>query len=114
MWIFTTVGFFSVVQKPNETFLTVRARVAADLDRLREKYMPELSETTSRGGTDYPCRATIGHEDFARGVTKLARDIHYSNFKNEDQSKMGNKREQVYSKVWSVLKQLERLPEDER
>ena len=35
MWLFTTVGFFSVVQKPGTDKLTVRARVAPDLDRLR-------------------------------------------------------------------------------
>jgi hypothetical protein len=38
MWIFTTFGFFSVVQKePGDEFLTVRARDPKDLDRLRER-----------------------------------------------------------------------------
>ena len=37
MWLFTTIGFFSVVRKPGETKLTVRARVAADLARLTER-----------------------------------------------------------------------------
>jgi hypothetical protein len=32
MWIFTTIGFFSIVQKPRTDFLTVRARVTTDLD----------------------------------------------------------------------------------
>jgi hypothetical protein len=40
MWIFTTIGFFSIVQKPRTDFLTVRARVASDLDDLRKKFMP--------------------------------------------------------------------------
>jgi hypothetical protein len=35
MCIFTTIGFFSIVQKPRTDFLTVRARVASDLDDLR-------------------------------------------------------------------------------
>jgi hypothetical protein len=34
MWLFTTIGFLSVVQKNGEQRLTVRARSSADLDRL--------------------------------------------------------------------------------
>ena len=109
MWIFTTIGFFSVVQKRGNSFLTVRARVASDLDRLREKYMPELSKTIKGQGTDYPYRATISHEEFARGIAKLIKDIRYTNFKNEVLRKMGNQREQTYSKVWHTLQELEGL-----
>ncbi len=111
MWIFTTVGFFSVVQKPGDSFLTVRARVASDLDRLREKYMPELSKTINTHGTDYPYRATIGHEDLAKGMEKIAKDIHYSNFKAEVQARMGSKRESIYLEVWSELRKLQREKE---
>ncbi len=108
MWIFTNIGFFSVVQKKGNCFLTVRAWVASDLDRLRKEIMPELTATATGRGTDYPYRATISHEDFARGITKLAKDIHYSNFKNEINKKMGYEREQVYHDVWSVLQKLQR------
>ena len=56
MWLFTTFGFFSVVQKePGDDFLTVRARDPKDLDRLRER-VPELGPTELKGG-DYCCRA---------------------------------------------------------
>lgn len=107
MWIFTPIGFFSVVQKPGQSVLTVRARVAGDLDRLREAYLPELSATICQGGTDYPFRATISHGDFARGLTKIAGDIRYGNFKEEVARTMGREREAVYHKVWSVLAELE-------
>jgi hypothetical protein len=109
MWILTTVGFFSVVQKRGDSFLTVRARIASDLDHLRKKYMPELSGTVMGQGTDYPYRATISHDNFTRGMVKLMRDIRYSNFKNEALKKMGGKREEVYSKVWHDLQDLEGL-----
>jgi hypothetical protein len=108
MWLFTTLGFFSIVQKRSESGLTVRARVAGDLDRLREKYMPELSATIRKAGTDYPFRATIGHDDFARGMAKIAKDIRYDNFKSEVAKKMGYDRAHVYGKVWCVLRELER------
>jgi hypothetical protein len=107
MWLFTTFGFFSVVQKRSETVLTVRARVASDLDRLRTAYMPELSETVLGAGTDYPARATISHADFSRGLAKIGTDIHYDNFKSEVAKEMGRDRESVYHRVWSTLTELE-------
>lgn len=36
MWLMTTFGYFSVVQKLGTTGLTIRARVPAELARLRE------------------------------------------------------------------------------
>ena len=75
MWILTTVGFFSIVQKPRQTGLTIRTRVAADLDRLRTTYLPTLSATVTGAGTDYPFRATVGREEFALALAQIARDI---------------------------------------
>ena len=111
MWLFTTIGFFSVVQKDNQTDLTVRTRVAGDLERLREKYMPELSATLRNAGTDYPYRATISHADFAAGMERIASDIHYSNFKATVGKEMGRNRAHIYAKVWSLLAQLEHMGE---
>lgn len=108
MWLFTNIGFFSVVQKPNTKFLTVRARVGSDLDTLRDHYMPNLSPTTTKGGTDYPYRATIRHKEFAAGLAKMGEAIDYSNFKSEVADKMGMKREGVYSQVWRVMQMLEK------
>lgn len=59
MWLFTTFGFFSVVRKPGEPILAMRARARDDLDRLRERCLPELGPTIAGGGTDYPCRAVV-------------------------------------------------------
>lgn len=50
MWLFTTVGYSSLVEKPGTAFLTVRARVGTDRDRLRQQYMPALSETVGHAG----------------------------------------------------------------
>ena len=108
MWIFTTFGFFSVVQKGGDPVLTIRARAAGDLDRLREKYLPELSPTKTGGGTDYPYRATVGHSAFAAALVKIVGDLHYSNFKSAVAKTMGYERESVYSKVWQVLLNLEK------
>jgi hypothetical protein len=108
MWLFTAIGFFSVVQKkPSDTFLTVRARVASDLDNLRQDYMPSLSLTSKKGGTDYPYRATISHADFGVGLARIGEGIKYSNFKSEVARGMGRRRSDVYHKVWDVMSRLE-------
>ncbi|MEN9574439.1 MAG: hypothetical protein RL514_2294 [Verrucomicrobiota bacterium] len=107
MWLFTTIGFFSVVRKDGEKHLTVRARSSADLDRLRQQFMTELSATISKAGTDYPFRATISQQAFAKGMASIGESIDYHNFKDEVAVKMGKKRAGTYSKVWSVLREIE-------
>ena len=107
MWLFTTFGFFSAVQKPGTDHLTVRSRVAADLDQLRERYMPALSPTIAGGGTDYPFRATISHADFATGMTQAIEDLRHANFKNAVAAEQGHRRAHTYGKVWSALLELE-------
>lgn len=115
MWLFTTVGFFSIVEKPiegaktNAPMLAVRSRVPGDLEALREKYMPELSEPIATPSGDYKFRASISHEDFAKGMTKIVSDLHYDNFKSEIGRKQGYKREYYYHGVWAAAMQLEKL-----
>jgi hypothetical protein len=108
MWIFTDVGFFSIVQKEKTDYLTVRARVRKDLDKLRAKYMPQLSDTIEHEGSDYPYRATITHDDFALGMARLSYNIDYDNFKSMVYRKFGEYREAVYAKVWSVMFSLQK------
>ncbi len=103
MWLFTNIGFFSAVQKPGTNNLTIRARVKADLDALRKKYLPELSPTTDHGGSDYPWRATVSHAAFAAALGKIVMDLDYPNFKNEVATRQGKARADRYHKVWSAL-----------
>jgi hypothetical protein len=107
MWLFTNFGFFSVVQKPGTDFLTVRARVKGDLDALRATYLPQLSKTQAKGGTDYPWRATVSHCDFAAALGKIAMNLDYANFKNEVAARQGKVRASRYGKVWSALYDME-------
>ncbi|AVF39989.1 hypothetical protein AL486_09935 [Pandoraea apista] len=103
MWLMTNIGFFSTVQKPGTDFLTVRARVKGDLDKLREQYLPELSPAIGHAGTDYPWRATVPHAQFAQALGKMAQDIHYDNFKNEVAKRQGKARAHRYGQVWGAL-----------
>ncbi len=103
MWLFTNIGFFSAVQKPGTNNLTIRARVKADLDALRKKYLPELSPSIGHGGTDYPWRATVSHAEFAAALGKIVMDLDYPNFKNEVAARQGKSRASRYGKVWQAL-----------
>jgi len=85
MWLITNFGFFSIVRKPDDVggqTLTVRARVRADLDALRERYLPTLGPIAADAGTDYKYRAKAPKADVAMALLRAAEDIDYSNFKN--------------------------------
>jgi hypothetical protein len=63
--------------------LCIRARDAGDLDRLRARYLPTLTETLQTRGGDYRCRAWVSREALAQGFAAVARDLDHSNFKDE-------------------------------
>jgi len=106
MWLFTPIGFFSIVKKTGTAHLTIRSRVKGDLDSLREDFLPELSPTQGHAGTDYPWRATVSHEALAAAVGRMVLAIDYPNFKNEVATKQGHARAKRYGGVWSVLADL--------
>jgi hypothetical protein len=106
MWLLIPEGFFSIVQKDGEHELCVRARVAADLDRLRETYLPSLSETVETPGGDYRYRAWVSRDDLAEGMAGIARNLNYSNFKSEV-ARHDAARAHVYGDVWGVLGELQ-------
>lgn len=103
MWIFTTVGFFSVVNNSQGGGLLVRARVKGDLDALRKQYMTDLGPTTHSKDRDYPYRAQISHDGYGAGLQRIAQDIDYTNFKSEVARVQGWPRERLYAKVWGVM-----------
>lgn len=103
MWLMTPFGFFSAVQKPGESDLTIRSRALGDLLRLRRHYLPELSVPVSLEGTDYPWRARCSHEALAQAMLKIVRHIDYANFKDEVALVNGKARAQRYAKVWQAL-----------
>lgn len=108
MWLLTPLGFFSIVRKPGDAFLTVRARAAADLDRLRAHYLPRLSSTHTGVGTDYPHRATCTAEAWGEALGAMGRDIDYHNFKGVVAARQGHERARIYSRVWQDLCAIER------
>lgn len=109
MWLMTPVGFFSVVQKPGDAqarVLTVRARVRADLEALRERVLPELGPIQAHQGTDYAFRAQAPQAAVARAMAALVMDVAYDNFKNEVSRVQGHDRAHAYGEVWHALHEL--------
>jgi len=78
MWIITTTGFYSVVEKRWDSergTLTVRARVRGDLDALRTKYLPELEPTQEDADADYRYRAQAPRAAVAAAFARAVGDI---------------------------------------
>lgn len=111
MWLITTFGFFSVVQKRGTTHLTIRSRVRGDLEQLKQRYLPSLGpiQDSHESGkhTDYRYRAAADHEAVALAMAAAVRDIGYDNFKNEVGKRQGYDRAEVYSSVWGCLYELQ-------
>jgi hypothetical protein len=106
MWLLIPEGVYSVVQKNGEIDLSVRARVKDDLERLREHYLPELSEIIETPQGDYRYRAWVDRSAFADALARIGQELDYDNFKNEV-ARRDPARAHVYGKIWSVLGKLQ-------
>lgn len=109
MWLFTTAGFFSVVEKPEDRAagkLTIRSRVKSDLAALRSRYLPELGPIHEREG-DYRFHAKAPRRAVARAAAAAVEDIGYSSLKNEVARTQGPVRLGLYSRVWEVMWELQ-------
>lgn len=103
MWLMTNFGFFSIVKKGGESYLTIRARAKQDLLNLKERYLPDVGAIEVSDYTDYRYRVRVPQETFAEAMKSIALDIDYSNFKNSVAAKQGKARSCVYGEVWQTL-----------
>jgi hypothetical protein len=106
VWLLIPDGFVSVVHGAGEEDLCVRARSSVDLDRLRERFMPELSETVTTPGSDYLYRAWISRDAFGKGLGRIAAELTYPNFKSEV-GKRDPERAHLYGRVWATLGEIQ-------
>ena len=107
MWLFTEIGFFSVVaHRDRPDTLLVRARAREDLEALRDRHLPDL-ELLENAGSDYRWRAFVGRADWERVAAALAAGIDYPNFKNAVAERQGHERAGCYHDVWAVMHRLQ-------
>ncbi len=114
IWIQTSIGFFSIVAKPEDhqhDQLTIRSRIRSDLEALKLLYLPRLGKITESTRSDYQFRAKVNRSDLAAAMVNMVSTIGYSNFKNEVQTVQGKDRAKVYGKVWTQLYELQLEPE---
>src|SRR5271166_1080077 len=85
MWIFATIGCFSIVtasMKPG--WLLIRARARADIDNLYQAHgesCPSMTPPSSDEARDYRWRLSISRKDWIKLAGLLASDVTYPNFK---------------------------------
>jgi hypothetical protein len=111
MWLITTTGFYSIVEKPwdKETrTLTVRARARRDLEALRATGLPELGEIQESETADYRFRAQAPRAAVARAAQQQVDAIDYDNFKSAVGRRQGAGREQIYHRTWDSLYEIQR------
>lgn len=106
MWIFTKLGFFSVVQVAGDPkHVQIRARTHGDLARLCKLGDPELSpeQIKATPDNDYPFRIIAHRSDWLNLLEALGDEVDYTNFKSEIARTMGREREGLYHEVWAVV-----------
>jgi len=103
MWVFTTDGFFSVVQDKyceyNEVM--VRARCKDDLLKLCE-HLDLPSEIIKLEDADYRWRIKMSRYDWARYVFECAEGLGYPNFKDTIPF-WEAMRHRAYHECWAAL-----------
>lgn len=109
MWIMTTRGFFSAVEKPGDRergTVTVRARSIEHLENLIE-LLPEGTRIITNEGGDYPARVRVSTAAWTHCMARLALEIDYPNFKDAVKARQGRKVADAYMSCWSALLRLE-------
>jgi hypothetical protein len=99
MWLFTTSGFISIVEK-DANHLAVRARDSLSLSSLAQSYDVEIRRTPT---ADYPYRIFITKDQFKNWLSNQPGQIQYKNFKSQVSVTRGKKFSDTLVKVWSAM-----------
>lgn len=115
MWVFTTKGFFSIVEhKKDPNRVVIRARIRKDIESIKmlfEKLGLEVSDVVENVSFDYRYRVFASRPDWASAMTKLITDVGYKNFKNAvyeaDSLEIRDKRHEAYLDIWVIMHELQ-------
>src|SRR5581483_2773487 len=96
MWLFTTQGFYSVVEdRADSDRLLIRARAQEDLEALKQQ-IPDLQIQETRQGHEYRWRALVTRDQWVEAVAQLAGEIDYDNFKDTVAERQSQERKRLY------------------
>jgi hypothetical protein len=112
MWLFTKLGFFSVVEDRNDRRrVQVRARVREDIEAVAKLVASKASvdaEILETPDADYRFRILITKAAWAKVGKTLTADIDYPNFKGRVLSGMRDRnRSDAYHTVWEAMRELQ-------
>lgn len=112
MWLITPIGFFSIVEKPEDRSrgtLTIRARVRRDLKELQAMYLHDMGRIKESTDSDYRFRAVAPRAQVAAAMAKMVEELEYENVKAEVARRQGYSRVNLYHDVWTVLHRLQAI-----
>jgi len=115
LWVFTTKGFFSIVEhKKDPNLVVIRARVRKDIDNIKmlfEELGLEVSDVAENVSFDYKYRVFAGRIDWASVMIRLITDMGYTNFKNAvyeaDSPEVMDQRHEAYLDIWAIMHELQ-------
>jgi hypothetical protein len=115
LWIFTTRGFFSIVEHKNDpNRVVIRARVRKDIDNIKmlfEELGLKASDILESLDSDYRYRIFANRIDWVSVMTQIIADVGYTNFKNAvyetGSLAIKGKRHEAYLDIWAIMHELQ-------
>src|SRR4051794_32691364 len=106
MWLFTTLGFYSVVaHRGGRDRLLVRARTEADIEAPWSQ-IPSLKPFEDPAA-DYRWRAIVSRSEWSDAVQGLVGELDHPNFKGAVAARQSLERAALYEEVWWKLRLLQ-------
>ncbi len=112
MWLYTRIGFFSIVHKDEPGTLTVRSRLRRDIEDFKAASASlKEAEIIVSEDSDYRYRLIADRAAVMDAIDEIVADIDYDNFKEEVEY-TDKLRVPVYSALWGITMRLEELEGD--
>jgi len=117
MWIFTTKGFFSVVQQENDPQqVLIRARLKKDIQNMKRLFNAlglKPGGIIVNARSDYKYRFSADRTDWILVMTRLMLDMRYTNFKDAaykaDSREIKDNRHEAYFRIWTAMRGMQFL-----
>lgn len=115
MWLVTKIGFFNIIQYPEdktEDLLTIKARSKEDLENYKEFSLlihnPITGDIQECDEADYRFRLKVRRREAAPAIAKLVEEIDYRLTKPAITERFP-KRSGIYLRVWEDLYEIQCL-----
>jgi hypothetical protein len=102
MWVYSSIGFHSVVMSDDPDVLVVGARVRRDVERLQQLLVilgHDLPEILEDAWSDYRFRVLLSRSAYAQALAALVTAIDYESFVRAVAKVQGEHRALVYDKL---------------